>query len=105
MVNTEFIDNSHAFGGNAQLNKSILAFQPKPVIVYVRQKPAPSFVMCVGNVVATNRPFACDLTFSGHVKIPYISMNCGNGPKYVDQLRRKSGALYQMAPISSTKAP
>jgi hypothetical protein len=65
-IDAQFVDDAHAFAGHAQAHEAFFRFNPKTVMVQVRQKTAFGAVFCVGYIISGDRTFTGDLTDSGH---------------------------------------
>jgi hypothetical protein len=66
LLNPQLIDQTHALGWDFQLHEATLAFQPKPMLLNVRQKSTPCFVVRVRDVVSALWALPGYLTHSGH---------------------------------------
>jgi len=47
LLNAFLVNNTHAFAGHAQTDKTLLGFNPETVLMQIRQKTATSAVFCV----------------------------------------------------------
>ena len=63
-VDAALVDDTHAFGGNAQTHEALLGFNPETVVLQVRQETTTGFVVCVGNVVPGYWTLTSNLTDS-----------------------------------------
>ena len=66
-VNPFLIDNAHTVRRHAQLYKTPFTFDPKAMLVQIRQKPAAGLVIGMGYIVSGSRAFTRYLTHSGHL--------------------------------------
>tara|TARA_A100001388_G_scaffold60757_1_gene42051 strand:- start:10 stop:318 length:309 start_codon:yes stop_codon:yes gene_type:complete len=64
LLNSELVNNPHTFRGDFELHETLFAFQPKPMLLNVRQEPAPGFVVGVRYIVSTLGPLPRHLTYS-----------------------------------------
>jgi hypothetical protein len=69
-VDAFLVDNTHAFGRNAQLYKPVFAFNPKLVVMDIRRKTSLGAVIRMRNIVTAYRSFTGYLTYLGHVIRP-----------------------------------
>src|SRR5690606_35813897 len=65
-VDAVLVDGAHGSRGNAQLHPAVLAGDPEPALVQVREEAATGLVVGVGDVVARLHALAGDLANSGH---------------------------------------
>jgi hypothetical protein len=66
LLDAHFVDDAHAFAGQAQRYETVFRGHPKAMGVQVGQKPALGAVFRVGYVVTDLRTFAGNHTNSGH---------------------------------------
>ena len=64
MLDSKLVDDPHAFSRNFELYEALFALQPKPMLLNIRQKPAPCFVIGVRHIISTLGPLPCHLTYS-----------------------------------------
>jgi hypothetical protein len=69
-IDTFFIDSAHTFGGQAQLYKALFTFNPKPMGMKIRQKPATGFIVRVRHIITGGWTLAGHLADSGHREYP-----------------------------------
>src|SRR5690606_34752802 len=65
-VDAVLVDGAHGSRGNAQLHPAVLAGDPEPALVQVREEAAAGLVVGVRDVVAGLHALAGDLANSGH---------------------------------------
>src|SRR5690606_24081353 len=65
-VDAVLVDGAHGSRGNAQLHPAVLAGDPEPALVQVREETAAGLVVRVGDVVTRLHALAGDLANSGH---------------------------------------
>ena len=70
LFDTQFVDDAHTFGRDAQADEALFAFQPKAMVVQVGKEAAARFVVGVRYGVSRNNRFAGDLAYSGHNEHP-----------------------------------
>jgi hypothetical protein len=51
-LNAVLVDDSEALMRNTKAYKTLLGFDPKALVLQVRQEAATSFIMCVRNIIA-----------------------------------------------------
>jgi hypothetical protein len=73
-VNPFLIDDTHTVRGDAQADKTLFAFNPKPMDMQIRQKPAPGFIG-MRNIISSDRTLTRHLANSGHRIISNYSTN------------------------------
>jgi hypothetical protein len=65
-VDPLFVDDAHPMAGYAQAHETLLAFDPEPMDVQIRQKAAAGSVVSVGYIISSDGALARHLTDSGH---------------------------------------
>src|SRR5690606_4642374 len=65
-VDAVLVDGAHGSRGNAQLHPAVLAGDPEPALVQVREEAATGLVVGVRDVVAGLHALAGNLANSGH---------------------------------------
>src|SRR5690606_1369044 len=78
-VQADLVDGAHGSGGNAQLHPAVLAGDPEPALVQVREEAAAGLVVGVGDVVTRLHALAGDLANSGH-NAPRWCLGCSPWP-------------------------
>ena len=64
LLDSKLVNDPHAFRGDFELHETLFAFQPKPMLLNVRQEPAPGFVVGVRYIVSALGPLPRHLTYS-----------------------------------------
>src|SRR5690606_31439977 len=67
-LDAKLVDDAHALRRHAQLHEALLALEPEPLRVQIRQKTSPGLVVGVGDVVARRWALPGHLTDSRHFR-------------------------------------
>jgi hypothetical protein len=70
LLDTLLVDETHRAGGYAKAHPTLLALDPKTMVMEIGQKPPLGLVMGVGDVATGERPLSGHLTNFGHEAPP-----------------------------------
>jgi len=70
LLKTQFVDDAHTFGRDAQADEALFGFQPETVMVQVGEEATARLVVGVGYGVPCDNSLAGDLAYSGHNELP-----------------------------------